>query len=100
MFSFRNVENTPSLTRPLCFNFQRGDSCSKNRLNLSPSLVKCERFYCQRGPLRQPGKCGKRALCIEEGGQQRVAATQQQESPGASKIVADSYVPGVLRTFF
>jgi hypothetical protein len=47
------------------------------------------------GPARQPGK---RALCIEEGGQQGEAAKKQQENPQANKHVADSYVPGVLST--
>ena len=50
------------------------------------------------GPARQPGKREKRALCIEEGGQQGEAAKKQKETPQANKNVADSYVPGVLRT--
>ena len=50
------------------------------------------------GPARQPGKPEKRALCIEEGGQQGEAAKKQQETPQANKNVADSYVPGVFST--
>ena len=50
------------------------------------------------GPARQPGKPEKRALCIEEEGQQREAAKKQQENPQANKNVADSYVPGVFST--
>jgi hypothetical protein len=50
------------------------------------------------GPARQPGKPEKRALCIEEGGQQGEAAKKWQETPQANKHVADSYVPGVLST--
>jgi hypothetical protein len=49
-------------------------------------------------PARQPGKTGKRALCIEERGQQGEAAKKQQETPQANINVADSYVPGVLST--
>jgi hypothetical protein len=47
---------------------------------------------------RQSGKLEKRALFIEEGGQQGEAAKKQQETHQANKNVADSYVPGVLGT--
>jgi hypothetical protein len=50
------------------------------------------------GPARQLGKPGKRALSIEEGGQQGEVAKKQQENPQTKKNVADSYVPGVLST--
>ncbi len=50
------------------------------------------------GPARQPGKPEKRALCIEEGGQQGEAAEKKQKTPQANKNVADSYVPGVPST--
>jgi hypothetical protein len=39
-------------------------------------------------------------VCIEEGGQQGVAAKRQQETLRANKIIADSHVPGVLGTNF
>jgi hypothetical protein len=49
-------------------------------------------------PARQLGKPGKRALCIEEGGQQGEVAKKQQETPQANKNVADLHVPGLLNT--
>jgi hypothetical protein len=39
------------------------------------------------GPARQLGKPGKRALCIEEGGQQGEVAYKQQETPQANKML-------------
>ncbi len=39
------------------------------------------------GPARQSGKPGKRALCMEEGGQQGEAAKKQQETPQANKML-------------
>jgi hypothetical protein len=50
------------------------------------------------GPAKKLGKPGKRALCIEEGGQQGKVAEKQQETPEANKNVADSFVPGVVNT--
>ncbi len=47
-------------------------------------------FMADGGPAGQPGKPGKRALCIEEGGQQGEAAGKQQETPQANKNVANS----------
>ncbi len=51
------------------------------------------------GPARQPGKPEKRALCIEEGGQRGEAAKKQQETPQASKNVADSYRSSMYQAY-
>jgi hypothetical protein len=47
---------------------------------------------------RQPGELGKHAHGAEVGAQQGEVAKRQPETPQANKIVADSYVSGVLGT--
>jgi hypothetical protein len=49
---------------------------------------------------RQPGELGKHAHGAEVGVQQGEVAKRQPETPQANKIVADSYVSGVLGTAF